>query len=289
MYTIMGITGQTGGATARTLLKDGKKVRGIVRDRAKAASWEAAGVELVVANSDDPPALEAAFRDAEGIFAMVPPNFTPAPGYPEARAVATGLRKAIEKAGPKRVVYLSSIGAHREKGLGLITQCQILEQELSTVSRPNAFIRAAWFMENSQWDIDSAREKGEIASFLDPLDRPFPMVATGDIGELAARILQQDWTDNRYLELEGPRRYSQLDAAETWSRLLNRPVVAKPVPREEWDAFFQQQGTPPDRTAPRIEMLDGFNSGWIDFEGNGTEHVQGTRTLDEVFRGLIKR
>jgi len=187
------------------------------------------------------------------------------------------------------VVYLSSIGAHREKGLGLITQCHILEQELSTVSRPNAFIRAAWFMENSQWDIDSAREKGEIASFLDPLDRPFPMVATGDIGGLAARILQQDWIDNRYLELEGPRRYSQLDAAGTWSRLLHRPVVAKPVPREEWDMFFQQQGTSQDRTAPRIEMLDGFNSGWIDFEGNSTEHVQGTRTLEEVFRGLIKR
>jgi len=97
MYTIMGITGQTGGATARALLKDGKKVRGIVRDRAKAASWEAAGVELVVANSDDPPALEAAFRDAEGIFAMVPPYFTPAPGYPEARAVATGCAKPSKK------------------------------------------------------------------------------------------------------------------------------------------------------------------------------------------------
>jgi NAD(P)H dehydrogenase (quinone) len=289
MYTIMGITGQTGGATARALLKGGKKIRGIVRDRAKAAAWAAAGVELVVANSDDPTALEAAFRDAEGIFAMVPPDFTPAPGYPKAQAVAAALRKAIEKTRPKRAVYLSSVGAHREKGLGLITQCHILEQELSTVSRPNAFIRAAWFMENSQWDIGSAREKGEIASFLGPLDRPFPMIATDDIGELAAQILQQDWTGNRYLELEGPCRYSQLDAAATWSRLLNRPVVAKPVPREEWDASFQQQGTPPDRTAPRIEMLDGFNSGWIDFEGNGTEHVQGTRTLEEAFRELIKR
>jgi len=289
MYTIMGITGQTGGATARALLRTGKKVRGLVRNKAKAASWEAAGVKLVVADYDDPAALRAAFCDAEGIFAMIPPNFAPAPGYPEARAFTTGLRKAIETARPKRAVYLSSIGAHHENGLGLITQCRILEQELATVSVPNAFIRAAWFMENSQWDIDSAREKGEIASFLNPLDRPFPMVATEDIGNLAAEVLQQDWTGNRYIELEGPCRYSQLDAARAWSRLLNRPVVANPVPREKWDAFFQQEGTASDRTSPRIEMLDGFNSGWIDFERDGTEHVQGTCALEQAFQRLIEK
>jgi NAD(P)H dehydrogenase (quinone) len=289
MYTVMGITGKVGGATAQTLLKDGKKVRGIVRDKAKAAVWEAAGVELVVADSDDAAALEAAFHEAEGVFAMVPPYFTPAPGYPEAYAVAGALRQAIEASRPGRAVYLSSVGAHRAKGLGLITQCHILEQELSALSLPSAFIRAAWFMENAQWDVASARDQGEIAAFLDPLDRRFPMVATEDIGRLAAQTLQQDWTGNRYLELEGPRRYSELDVAETFSRLLNRPVAAKPVPRESWSALFEGLGGPPHRTAPRVEMLDGFNSGWIDFEGKGTEQVRGTRTLEEVLSQLIQR
>jgi hypothetical protein len=78
MYAIMGITGQVGGATARTLIKEGKRVRGIVRDKAKASAWEAAGVELAVADAGDAAALEAAFRGAEGVFLMVPPNFAPA-------------------------------------------------------------------------------------------------------------------------------------------------------------------------------------------------------------------
>jgi uncharacterized protein YbjT (DUF2867 family) len=39
MFLVMGITGQVGGATARHLLTQGKKVRALVRDRAKAASW----------------------------------------------------------------------------------------------------------------------------------------------------------------------------------------------------------------------------------------------------------
>lgn len=289
MYTIMGITGQVGGAIARALLKEDNKVRGIVRNKAKAAAWEAAGVELFVANADDSAALETAFRDAEGIFAMVPPYFAPAPGYPEARAVARALHKAIATARPLRAVYLSSVGAHQGKGLGLITQCRILEQELSALSRPNAFIRAAWFMENSQWDVPSARDQGEITTFLDPLDRAIPMIATEDIGKLATQVLQEEWTGNRYLELEGPCRYSPLDTANTLSALLNRPVAAKPVPRESWAAFFEKQGTAADRTAPRIEMLDGFNSGWIEFEGQGTEHIRGSRTLEEVFRGLLGR
>ncbi len=290
MYTIIGITGQVGGAAARALLKDGKKVRAIVRDEAKASAWEAAGVELAVASVDDAAALETAFRGAEGVFVMVPPNFAPAAGYPETRGMVAVLRRALQAAKPARAVYLSSVGAHQSGGLGLITQSHILEQEMKSLPIPNAFIRPAWFMENTQWDVAPAQERGEINAFLAPLDRPFPMVATEDIGRLVAKTLQQEWSGNRHLELEGPRRYSQLDAAETFARLLNRPVVAKPVPREQWQTLFVEQGTSPDRTAPRIEMLDGFNSGWIDFEGGPeTEHFQGTRTQEEVFQDLLRK
>ena len=37
MYLVMGITGKVGGATARHLLKQGKQVRALVRNREKAA------------------------------------------------------------------------------------------------------------------------------------------------------------------------------------------------------------------------------------------------------------
>jgi len=114
----MGITGQVGGATARTLIKEGKRVRGIVRDKAKASAWEAAGVELAVADAGDAAALEAAFRGAEGVFLMVPPNFAPAPGYAESRTIVAALRLALDATRPNKAVHLSSIGAQRKKGLG---------------------------------------------------------------------------------------------------------------------------------------------------------------------------
>jgi NAD(P)H dehydrogenase (quinone) len=191
MYTVMGITGQIGGAVARNLLNDGKKVRGIVRDCAKATRWEAQGVELAVAQSDDTAALDAAFHDSDGVFVMIPPNFAPAPGFPETRHILASLRRALDGVRPPKVVYLSSVGAQHPTALGLITQLHILEQELGTLPISNAFVRAAWFLDNFQWDIPSARERGEISSFLHPLDRKFPMVASMDVGELAARVLQQ--------------------------------------------------------------------------------------------------
>ena len=46
---------------------------------------------------------------------------------------------------------------------------------------------------------------------------------------------------------------------------------------------------PADRLEGRVEMLDGFNSGWIDFEhadGN-TERVRGDATMEEVFRRSV--
>jgi len=289
IYAIMGITGQVGGAAARALLQAGKRVRGIVRDKAKASAWERQGVELAEADWNDSAALQVAFRGTEGVFVMVPPYFAPAPGYPEITAVARAVRLALDAAQLPRVVALSSVGAHRPHGLGIITQCRIFEETLAGLASPHAFLRAAWFMDNSQWDVPPARENGEIATFLAPLDRKYPMVSSADIGALIARTLGQDWTGRRVLELEGPARYSPNDAAEALSQVLGRQVTAKVVPREKWSALFEAQGTASDRAALRIEMLDGFNSGWIDFEGGETEHIQGTKTLKEAIESLIIR
>jgi len=51
---------------------------------------------------------------------------------------------------------------------------------------PIVFLRPGWFMENSRWDVAAARENGVIPGFLQPLDKPVPMVATADVGRVAA-------------------------------------------------------------------------------------------------------
>ncbi len=287
MYAVMGITGKVGGAVARTLLAKGEKVRGIVRNIEKATEWRRQGAELFKADYDDVDALTAAFTDVAGVFVMVPPNFAPAPDFAETKATLKVLHEALSRALPSKAVYLSSIGAEQASVLGLITSSHLLEETLGDLPFSHAFLRAGWFFENSAGDVAGARDEGKIRFQLHPLDRKFPLVATADIGKAAAQTLTQSWTGVRHIEVAGPEGYSPLDIADAFENAVGRPVEAIAVPRAEWEALWVSQGMPEGRTAPRAEMVDGFNSGWIHFGVTGTEHVNGATPLREVITQLV--
>lgn len=57
------------------------------------------------------------------------------------------------------------------------------------------------------------------------------------------------------------------------------------IPRSDWEALFKYQGA--TNPLPRIQMIDGFNEGWIDFEGNGIEHRKGTTSLNDAIKQLV--
>ena len=285
MFAITGVTGQVGGVVARALLAAGQRVRAVLRDPARGAAWAAQGCEIALADMRDAAALTRAFAGAQAVFVLLPPVFDPAPGYPESRAAIGALNEALLAARPTRVVCLSTIGAHAAED-NLLQQLGIMERELRTLPMPVAFVRAAWFMENAAWDVGSALADGEIASFLQPLDRPVPMVATADVGRVAADLLRDTGTGVRIVELEGPRRTTPNEIAETFSRVLGSTVRARAVPRDTWDALFRAQGM--RYPQPRIRMLDGFNEGWIDFAAPA-DTVKGTVPLETVLRGLVER
>jgi uncharacterized protein YbjT (DUF2867 family) len=289
MYAVMGITGNVGGAVARSLLARGEKVRGIVRNPEKVAEWQRQGVELFMADYDDAEALTAALSGVAGVFVMVPPNFAPTPGYVETKAALAVLHKALFKAQPPKAVYLSSIGAEQTSGLGLITSLHLLEQTLDDLPFPQAFLRAGWFFENSAGDVASARDEGRIQFQLYPLDRKFHLVATADIGKAGAETLTQSWKGTRHIEVAGPVGVSPMEIAEAFADVLGRPVEPVAVPRAQGETLWVSQGMPEGRTAPRAEMVDGFNSGWIHFGVPGTEHVEGTTPLREVIAHLVSR
>lgn len=284
MYAVTGITGQVGGAMAHALLDAKRPVRAIVRNADKAAAWATQGYEVAMATMDDADALAKAFSGAEGVFILPPNAFDPSPGFPEARAVIAAVTQALSRARPARVVCLSTIGAQARQP-NLLTQRTLMEEALSVLPIPITFLRPAWFMENFAWDVDSAKDTGVIQSFLQPLDKPIPMVATVDIGRLAAELIQEEWEGNRIVELEAERRYSPSDVAATFASILGRPVRAEAVPREMWEALFRSQGM--KDPVPRMQMLDGFNEGWIRFEGDPLSIRKGSTDLTTVLTGLM--
>jgi uncharacterized protein YbjT (DUF2867 family) len=279
MYAITGITGQVGASLAEALHADGTPFRAVVRDAAKASRFAHAAIAAL----DDTPALIRAFEGAEAVFILLPPLFDPSPGFPESNRTITSIRDALLAARPDRVVVLSTIGADAVHE-NLLSQLGRMEQVLGALPMPVTFLRAAWFMENTQWDVAQARDTGVIDSYLQPLDRRIAMVATRDIGRLAARLLGERWEGVRVVELEGPARVSPDDIAAALASALGRDVVARGVPRDTWEARFRAQGM--TNPMPRMRMIDGFNEGWIDF---GPGAIKGETSLEQVIGTLVSR
>ena len=282
MYAITGITGKVGGAVARNLLSAGKPVRAVLRDPGKAKAWADRGCDIALAEMSDAEALTAAFRGAEAVFILPPPCFDPAPGFPEVRAVIAAVTTALAATRPSRVVHLSTIGAQARQP-NLLSQQGMVEQALRQLTTPVTTLRPAWFMENFAWDVASTREEGVLQSFLQPADRAIPMAATADIAKAAADLLVQTWSKGRTVELMSAA-VSPSAAAASLATILGRDVTVRAVPRESWGTLFKAQGM--REPMPRIQMLDGFNEGWLAFE-DPAHVVQGSTTLETVLRGLV--
>lgn len=284
MYAITGITGKVGSELARTLLAAGESVRAVVRDTKKGQEWAALGCKIALAEMENASALADAFTGATAVFILPPPEFDPEPGYPETRVVINSVVEALRAAKPRRVLFLSTIGADAKQD-NLLSQRGVMEEALGELHIPLTILRPAWFIDNAAWDVASARDTGLIYSFLQPTDKAFPMVAAKDVGRLAAKLIREDWTGTHIVELEGPRRITPNDLADSFARVIGKPVRAVSVPRESWAALFRSQGM--RNPEPRMRMLDGFNEGWIEFEDGGSKTIKGSTTAIDVIADLV--
>lgn len=281
MFLVMGITGKVGGATAEHLLARGKEVRALVRNREKAANWAEKGVELVDGDWNDTAAIEQALKDVEGVFVMLPAVWAPSSDYKEAKGVIANYVAALTNAPSPRVVALSSMGANRTSGLGMITALSLLEQGLRELRSPIAFVRAGGFFENFLYGLHVA-QGGTLPVFYNPTNRKSTMVATNDIGAEVANLLSGPaWSGLRVVELGS--MVSADEVAEQLGDVLSLDVKAFAVPRAGWAEAFEQFGIPKGHTGPAEEMFEAVNAGWMDLGAEGTEHMAGTTSAREVF------
>src|SRR5258708_8018240 len=284
MFVITAITGKVGGGVANTLLAAGCDVRAVVRDAAKGAPWKARGCEVAVADLADVDRLARAREGAEGALILLPPVFEPQRDFRGVKATIAIIREAMGQARPAKAVVLSTIGADAAQP-NLLNALRYLDQALDDVDLPITFLRAAWFMENAEWDVASAREQGVVTSYLQPLDRPVPMVSIHDVGRIAADLLRETWTGQRIVELEAAERTTPNAIAAAFAKALGKPVRAQIAPRGEWEQAFRAQGMK-DPT-PRMQMIDCFNEEWIDFKTRSANGPKGRVMIDEAIAALV--
>ncbi len=74
----------------------------------------------------------------------------------------------------------------------------------------------------------------------------------------------------RHFTFDDPGAFLVRIGAETTGlRRVKPPHTISWYPREEWEAFFKQMGMSDASGIYWAEMIDGFNSGWITFDGLG--------------------
>jgi uncharacterized protein YbjT (DUF2867 family) len=286
MFLVMGITGKVGGATATHLLKQGKKVRALVRDRAKAASWADQGVELVEGDWNDATSIKRALSGIDGAFVMLPPIWAPSPDFREAKGVIANYVEALTRAPVPRVVALSSMGANRTSGMGLITALSLLEQGFRDLNLPIAYARAGGFFENFLYGFHVA-QGGALPVFYNPTHRKSTMVATNDIGaEIASLLSGPAWLGHRIIEIGS--MVSADEVAAQLGEVMKLDVKAVAVPRADWPDTFEQFAIPKGQSGPAETMYEAVNAGGMDLGVEGTEHVPGVTSARDVFAAAQK-
>jgi uncharacterized protein YbjT (DUF2867 family) len=278
-FVVAGVSGNTGSVVAETLLARHESVRVVVRGASGAAPWAARGAEVAIADLEDASALTRALRGARGAYLLIPPSFT----APSLRAhqtnVARALAAAASESGVGHVVLLSGFAAHRDSGSGPLAGLHDAERLLGAVAGLRlSSIRAGYFYENVFSVLNVVKHAGVLPSFF-PAQLPVPMVATRDIGFLAADLLL-DATSRGVVEIGSGLTYAEI--ARVLGGILGKAVRVDEIALDAIAPMIARLGFNVDLTNAYVELITGIRSGALAFEG-GHRRVEAHTPLDAVF------
>jgi uncharacterized protein YbjT (DUF2867 family) len=231
---VIGATGRQGGASARRLLERGFPVRALVRDPSVSAARALAerGAHLVTGDLDDRTSIQRALDGAYGVHSVQ--AYMPKAPEQEIRQ-GTLVVDAARRAGVQHFVYSSAAGANRHIGIPETQSKWTIEEHLRSSGLPATILRPAYFMNNFEfmkpWIL------GGTWSMSLPAERSMQMIAADDIGSFIALAFTRpaEFID-RALEIAGDE-LTMLQVAETFSRVIGRPVSFNQLPIEQTRAF----------------------------------------------------
>lgn len=286
MYVVLGANGRAGSETAHALIESGKPLRVVLRRPEQAEKWTKLGADAAIGSIEDVPSLAAALRGAAGAFLLCPPPVSGDP-YRRAEELGRALAEAVRQAGLPKVVALSSVGAQHQTGTGVIATLNRLERNLDGAAPSTTFLRPGYFVETWGEVAPAASAEGVLPSFLEPSQK-IPMVSTIDVGRTAARLLTDDFSGKRVVELRGPQDWSANDVAAAFSGVLGRPVETAFVPPEARASVLAQEGVPPEVANALLGMYDGLASGRVEHE-EGAEQRRGSVPLADAVERIVRR
>jgi uncharacterized protein YbjT (DUF2867 family) len=254
-------TGNIGKIVVQSLLKAGESVTVLVRNPDKLADAVRESVTVAQGNLNDKAFVAKATAGAEALFWLTPNDMTVADvrGYYE--TLAENAAYAVETNHIPYVVNLSSAGAQHETGLGPVSFIGVVERALRTVAPTVVQLRPGYFFENFLAQIGAIQNANALFIPFPP-DLAYPMVATQDIGEVAAKhLLKRDATGEVIVGVHGPADLTMPEAAKIIGDAVNRPVNFVPLSSDEARKAFLSFGASAEFANIYVEMFEGFAKG----------------------------
>ena len=277
IFTIFGVTGNTGSAVVRTLLEHGKKIRVVVRDKTKAAAWRERGAEVVIGSLDDERKIEMALADVEGAYLLLPPDWS-SNAVVKTRATTTDLLAGvIARTKPRRIVFLSSYASYNFGEL-------YAEEKIGPMEGAT-FLRASYFINNWGAVLGAAKGAGVLPTFLRP-DRKIAMVWADDIGVTAAQLLMAPTVPPKLVELTGPEEYSPDDIATALSSILGRTVKTEALSNGAVAPTFTGMGISPDFAELFRRLYADIDSDKVHWQ-NPQSLYRGQTSLEDALKQMV--
>lgn len=284
MYVITGASGQVGSALVKELSKNGMPVAAILRNRDKANMFNS-NVQVRIADVFDADSLAKAFSGGETVFLLTPENFHSEDVLGDGQRMIAAYRKAVEQTGIRRVIGLSSMGAHLENDTGNLMISHWLEHAFEELPVETVFIRPAYYFSNWLAYADVAKEYGILPTFFESQQK-IPMVSPQDVARFAASVMMEPHFTAKVVELVGPRKYSAQDVARIYAKCFAREVIPNQIPRVEWVQTLVQAGFSNSTALNMAAMTATLTDGKDNPKSGVTPVVLATR-LDDYLCGEI--
>ena len=291
MIAVMGASGNVGGKVTDRLLRQGHQVRVFGRSQERLEPLGLRGAEVQVGDAVNAHDLQVLFEGAVSALVVLPDNVGD-PNYVANRSVMSrAITHALRDQRVGYVVLASSLGAHREQGVGQVGGLHELEELLFGLEETNVLsLRAAWHMENLLAVVPMVQEQRMNGSAVRG-DLEFPMIATADIAERAAEhLLRQDFTGHTVEAVLGPGDLSMEEATRTLGDALGIPDLPYvQFPPEGVKAALQGIGMSEEFASLLVESQIAINEGRI---SEGVERTSGSTTptrLGEFLKEALSR
>lgn len=226
--TITGSLGNISKPLAIGLVKKGHTVTVVSSNAERRLAIEAIGAKAAIGTMEDVTFLTAAFKDADIVYCMethdknafFDPNLDLVAHITQ---IGRNYKKAIEQSGVKRIIHLSSVGAHTEKGNGILRFHYNVENILKELSEDVAikFMRPVGFFTNLLRSISNIKTNGTIISNYGG-DKKEPWVSPLDIASAIMEEIESPF-DGRTIRYVASEELSPNEIAKKLGEAIGNP------------------------------------------------------------------